>query len=215
MVHDCSGRCQPVSPRPYRLGQRQAASDRTRARIIDAARELLASDRGFAGFSLEAVARQADVARVTVYNQFKSKVGLLEAVFDELARRGGMERLPAAFSVADPLHAIDAYIAVFCGFWASDRVAIKRVRAAAALDPDLERALGARDERRGRGLTVLLSRLSATRGTPAPDAVDAAVDVLVALTSFETFDQLARTRGRESVEALLRHTARAVLGVAG
>ena len=202
-----------MSPRPYRLGQRQAATDRTRARIIDAARELLASDRGFAGFSLEAVAREADVARVTVYNQFRSKVGLLEAVFDGIAARGGLGQLPAVFSVPDPMQAIDAYVATFCRFWASDQVAIGRVRAAAVLDPELQMALQARDERRRRALSVLLTRLSTAQGKPPPDAMDAAVDVLVALTSFDTFDQLSQARPPEGVEALLRQTVRKVLDV--
>ena len=77
-----------MSPRPYRLGQRQAATDETRARILAAARELLAASDGLTGFSIEAVARQADVARMTVYYQFGSKPGLLEALFDDLAARG-------------------------------------------------------------------------------------------------------------------------------
>ena len=51
-----------MSPRPYKLGQRQASTDQTRARILSAARELLMASQGFSGFSIEAVARQADVA---------------------------------------------------------------------------------------------------------------------------------------------------------
>src|SRR5262249_35010278 len=71
-----------MSPRPYRLGQRQAAAEQTRARILAAARELLVASAGFSGFSVEAVARQAGVARMTVYYQFGSKPGLLEALYD-------------------------------------------------------------------------------------------------------------------------------------
>ena len=48
-------------PRPYQLGQRQETTAHTRARILAAARALLSVDDGFAGFSIEAVARQADV----------------------------------------------------------------------------------------------------------------------------------------------------------
>src|SRR5579883_3637314 len=96
-------------PRPYRLGQRQAAADQTRARILSAARELLASADGFSGFTVDAVARQAGVARMTVYYQFDSKVGLLEALFDDLASRGGMERMPEAFHQPEPLDALTTY----------------------------------------------------------------------------------------------------------
>src|SRR5437588_67268 len=70
-----------MSPRPYRLGQRQVAADETRSRIVKAAREQLEKE---ASFSLDAVARRADVARMTVYYQFGSRRGLLEALFDDL-----------------------------------------------------------------------------------------------------------------------------------
>src|SRR5437868_652736 len=71
-----------MKPRPYRLGQRQTTIEQTRARIVAAARELLATPGGIAGFTIDAVAAQAGVARMTVYNQFASKIGLLEALFD-------------------------------------------------------------------------------------------------------------------------------------
>ena len=110
-----------MSPRPYRLGQRQAATDETRARVLAAARELLAASNGLAGFSIEAVARQAGVARMTVYYQFGSKPGLLEALFDDLAARGQIgEHLAAAFRRPDALQALAGFIAAFAHFWAAD-----------------------------------------------------------------------------------------------
>ncbi len=48
---------------------------------------------GLFGFTVDAVAREAGVARMTVYYQFGSKAGLLEAIFDSLAVRGGAEEL--------------------------------------------------------------------------------------------------------------------------
>ena len=76
-----------MSPRPYRLGQRQVLAEQARERILTATRELLMTSNGFSGFSMEAVARQAFVARMTVYHQFGSKIGLLEALCDSLAGR--------------------------------------------------------------------------------------------------------------------------------
>ena len=91
-----------MSPRPYRLGQRQVAIDQTRARMIAAARELLVSaDPG--RFSVDAVAQRADVSRATVYYQFRSRQGLIEALFDAAAAAGGMAGLPDAFGQPDPL----------------------------------------------------------------------------------------------------------------
>jgi AcrR family transcriptional regulator len=62
-----------MSPRPYRLGQRQAGTELTRSRILNAAREFLMESSGYSNFSIDAIARQVDVARMTVYHQFGSK----------------------------------------------------------------------------------------------------------------------------------------------
>src|SRR5438105_14824569 len=115
-----------MSPRPYRLGQRQATTDQTRARILNAARELLMKSDGFSGFSIDAVARQADVARMTVYHQFGSKIGLLEALCDSLAAQGGMEQLPTAFRPPNPLDAFTEYITIFSPLWEAYRLATQR-----------------------------------------------------------------------------------------
>jgi AcrR family transcriptional regulator len=198
-------------PRPYRLGQRQAATDETRARIIAAARELLMAAGGPGGFSIDAVARQAGVARMTVYYQFGSKRGLLEGLFDDLAARGGMERLAEAFARPDPLVALAEFIATFGRFWTSDRLVIRRLRSLAALDPEFE-GVRTRDEWRRGGLRVLLGRLAEQYGRPAPEALDEAVDLIHTLTSFETFDTLAGTaRSPEEVVPLVQRLARAAL----
>ena len=203
-----------MSPRPYRLGQRQATTEQTRARIIAAARELLVASNGFSGFSIDAVARQADVARMTVYYQFGSKIGLLEALSDSLAAHGGMEQLAAAFSRPDPLDALTEYIAVFGRFWNSDRLVTRRLRALAALDPDFEQVVRARDEWRRGGLRVIVGRLVEKYGRPAPAAFDEAVDVLYTLIGFECFDTLAgSTRSLEEIAPVVQRLARAALGL--
>src|SRR5437764_13000419 len=179
-----------MSPRPYRLGQRQIATEQTRARILAAARELLLTSDTFTGFSIDAVARQADVARMTVYHQFGSKIGLLEALFDSLAIAGGMEQLATAFRQPEPLDALDEYITVFSRFWDSDRLVTRRVRALAALDPDFEQVVRARDQWRRQGLRVLVGRIAEQHGRPAPQTFDEVIDILYTLISFECFDTL-------------------------
>ncbi|MBA2680873.1 MAG: TetR/AcrR family transcriptional regulator [Ktedonobacteraceae bacterium] len=203
-----------MSPRPYRLGQRQAATDQTRARIVTAARELLTASDGFSGFSIDAVARQADVARMTVYHQFGSKIGLLEALCDSLAISGGMEQLASAFRRPEPLDALDEYIKVFGRFWQSDRLVTRRLRGLAALDPDFEQVNRARDERRRQGLRVIAQRLVEQYGRSESSAIDEAVDVLYTLISFECFDILAGpTRSLEDVVPMVQRLARAALSL--
>jgi AcrR family transcriptional regulator len=199
-------------PRTYRLGLREEASDQTRSRILAAARELLIATDGFSSFSMEAVARRADVARMTVYHQFGSKIGLLEAICDSLAASGGMEEMASAFSRPDPWRALDEYIAVFGRFWESDRLLTRRLRGLAALDPEFEQVIRARDERRRQGLRVLVARLGERHGQLQPPASDQVIDVLYTLIAFEFFDTLAGpTRSLEDVAPIVARLARAAL----
>lgn len=157
-----------MSPRPYRLGQRQVATEQTRARILAAARELLSAEAGVAGFTIDAVARQAGVARMTVYYQFGSKRGLLEALFDDLANRSLVARLIPALQTPEPLAALRGLVEAFAGFWAAERVVMRRVRSLAALDPEVEEGVRARDERRRAHLQRILARLADTETPPPP-----------------------------------------------
>jgi AcrR family transcriptional regulator len=199
-------------PRTYRLGLREEASEQTRSRILGAARELLIATDGFSSFSMEAVARRADVARMTVYHQFGSKIGLLEAICDSLAASGGMEQMASAFSRPDPREALDEYIAVFGHFWESDRLLTRRLRGLAALDPEFEQVIRARDERRRQGLRVLVARLGEPHGHPGSPASDQVVDILYTLIGFEFFDTLAGpTRSLEDVVPIVARLARTAL----
>src|SRR5260221_243233 len=79
-----------------------AAAAEKRDRVIQAAARFLREEQRLATFSLDAVAKAADVTRLTVYNQFGSRRGLLEAVFDDIARRGRLIRLNDAMAEPDP-----------------------------------------------------------------------------------------------------------------
>jgi AcrR family transcriptional regulator len=203
-----------MSPRPYRLGQRQAATDETRARILTAAHELLTAREGFAGFTVDAVARQAGVARMTVYYQFGSKVGLLEGVCDALAVRGGIEQMAGAFQQPRALDALAEFIGVLGRFFEAERPLIRRLQGLAALDPDIEQVMRARGERRRHGLEVLLRRLCKEHGRPTRKGFNEAVEILFALTSFEFADTLAGPgRSLAEVAPLVRRLALEALGL--
>jgi AcrR family transcriptional regulator len=201
-----------VTPRPYRLGRRQAAVDRTRARILAAARAVLLAPPRNGGFSIDAVARRARVTRATVYHHFASRGKLLEGLFDDLAAEGGMWDLADAFRQPDPERGLARLVATFGRFWTLQRALHRRLRALAALDPALDRTLQARQEWRRQALRTLVERL---RERPSPSAaLDQAIDVLFMLTGFETFDTLAGARRRPSdVTPAVLGLARATLGL--
>jgi hypothetical protein len=66
---------------------------------------------------------------------------------------------------------------------------MRRLRALAALDPEVSAVIAARDARRRSGLGVIVGRLSDNHIFSIP--ADRAVRLLHALTSFEAFDALA------------------------
>jgi AcrR family transcriptional regulator len=203
-----------VAPRPYNLGQRQLATDQTRSRIVAAARALLADESGPLGFTVDAVARQAGVARMTVYYQFSSKRGLLEALFDHLANRGLMPHLGPVLHEQAPARALEALIAAFAAFWNSDRIVLRRSRALAALDVEVGESVRARDERRREHLRKILARLYEEKGLKRTKRLPLVVDVLHMLTSFETFDALLTgDRSVDDVTRLLAQLAAAVVDV--
>jgi AcrR family transcriptional regulator len=202
-----------LSPRTYQMGQRQAATDKTRARILAAARKLLLA-KDFSEFTMEAVARTADVSRLTVYYQFDSKTGLLEALYNYIARRGNMEQLAGVFRQGgDPIKTLHDFILVFAQFWASDREVIRRLHALGAIDDEIGEGLRARNERRRKGLLVILERYCNVYPPLTPLPLPVAIDTLHMLTSFETFDALAGSgRAFEEVVEIIRNMAHHAIG---
>jgi len=204
-----------MSPRAYRLGRRNAAGERTRARVLRAARELLTSRAGAERFSVDAVARRAGVARMTVYHQFGSRRGLLEALFDSFATGGELPaRLAAAFQRPDPLDTLADVVSAFARFWDAGRPWIRRVRALGVLDPELGEAVEARNARRRQAVAVVLERLMRQHGHPAPGERSRAEELLYTITSFETFDTLAGPKRKlAEVAPEVLHLARAAVGL--
>jgi hypothetical protein len=101
---------------------------------------------------------------------------------------------------------------VFGRFWEADRLVMRRLRALAALDPDFEQVIRARDAWRRQGISVIAERLIDHQGLLPETARDEFVEVLFTLSSFETFDTLAGpTRSLEEVAPLVAQLARAAL----
>ncbi|HEU4641175.1 MAG TPA: helix-turn-helix domain-containing protein [Gemmatimonadaceae bacterium] len=212
-----------MSPRPYRMGVRQAAAEETRARIVAAARAMLAAPGGIGAFTVDAVAKEAGVARMTVYYQFGSKTGLIEAVFDSLAIvRTGVPRLVAALALPEPADTLAEFVRTFAAVWQEDRLVIRRLQGLAALDPEFSRVWHAREGRRREGMREIATRVAAGRGRgrgrtrPRALDVDTATAALYAVVAFETFDAMAGAeRAFEDVAPIVHQLARKTLGLDG
>jgi AcrR family transcriptional regulator len=187
-----------MSARRYASPKREATAARTRQKLVRAGVRLLKSPDSLKTLSLESVARVAGVSRLTVYNQFGSRKGLLEAVFDDRAREGGIQQLADAMAHPDPSRGLARLIEVFCHFWDFNRQIVTAVLGAAVADPDLRETMLERNERRRGALAILVGRMQ-TRPLPAQVVADL-VDVLFTLTSFPVFAELAQ-RGRDTAAA--------------
>ncbi|HET9781401.1 MAG TPA: helix-turn-helix domain-containing protein [Candidatus Dormibacteraeota bacterium] len=161
--------------RPYRLGRRKEAVDRTASSILEAAR-LELQQTPARQLSIGAVARRAGVTRATVYNRFGTRHGLIRALVP----------LPAAPAAVnnDPREAVHAFLASRCARWAADP----------ALYRGLGSSLQADDSEDSRRLAEELAR--ADRLRPGC-SIKEAQDVLGALASFPVFDRLHQD-GRRS-----------------
>jgi AcrR family transcriptional regulator len=183
------------------LGKRQAGVDRTRAAVLAAARELVAAGGG-SELSVGAVARRAGVSRLTIYNRFGSRSGLLRAVAGEAHRR----TVPAAGNGArDPRTELHDRISGACMTWASDPALFRALPAATSPGE----SAGMKDR-------ALAERLAAADQLRPGCSLKEAEDVIGALTSFSVFDRLHQD-GRRSpagVADILMRLAGAILSPA-
>lgn len=196
-------------PRPYRLGQRKASADETRARIIAGARELLLSDDGYRHFTMDAIARHTNVARMTVYYQFQSKTGLFEALADDIAERGKIrENLEAAFGCEDARDGVGGLIDAFVHLWLADADVMRKLRALSELDG--ESHASQRDAWRIEAIRNMLARVK-QQYRLAPATIRRATDALGMLTTYAAADALERAGVPEReicarIRALVDHT---------
>ncbi|MBR0798371.1 TetR/AcrR family transcriptional regulator [Bradyrhizobium jicamae] len=197
-----------MPPRSYVSPARSAAAAETRERVIAAASQALREGESIARFSLDSVAKAAGVTRLTVYNQFGSRRGLLEAVFDEIGRSGGLHRLADIMTMGDPRAALDRLAEIFCAFWSGD-AAVGRLNDAMATDPEFAEAVRERNERRRKSLTVLIDRLAAK--TASAHARKDAVDLIFALTGYPTYAALSPGRSRDDVCRVVQAACRAAI----
>ncbi len=67
--------------RPYEGAARQARTRRTRAAVVEAARNLFL-ERGYTATTIEAISDRSDTPQPTVYRLFSSKLGILKSLLD-------------------------------------------------------------------------------------------------------------------------------------
>ncbi len=197
-----------MPPRSYSSAVRDAAANATRQRVVEAAARMLREVESTTQFSMESVAKAAGVTRLTVYKQFGSRRGLLEAVFDENARKGGILRIVEAMQHENPRHGLNLAIDILCEFWSDPSFA--RLHEAAGTDPEFGEAINERNNRRRIALSALVARMQG----PANDR-EAVVDLLFGLTTMAMFRTLLAGRTWEQVAETMKFGCNAILDARG
>ena len=149
---------------------------------MEAVRELL-QEGAFHESTVEQVAARAGVSRATVYQQFGSRVGLVDAICDSL----DLSAVEASPDVATLLKRST-------DFWAREETLLGQLYDAAAVDPAAREFV----ERQTRDRYRHLARWVDGAGLP----------ILGLLTSFETYVELRRRAGL-SQRQVVTHLQRA------
>ena len=137
--------------------------------------------------TMGSLAADSGVTRQTIHNLFGTKSAVLEALFDVIALDGGMEKMRDIMMQSSPQAMLQGYVEVFCRFWASNRLLIRRIHGIGAIDPEFGAVIQARNHRRFTAALRVVARIG-VRGN-----VEERAAVIAALTSFEFFDALTES----------------------
>jgi AcrR family transcriptional regulator len=165
--------------------------ERTRCNVIAAIRKGLI-ETGYHRLSLEQVAEDAGVTRVTIYRRFGSKLGLLEATAEHLAQQAQVvPGLRAAAAEPDACAAFRAMVAELCRFWSADPDLFRRLVGLAAVDPETRQVIGDREQWRHEQVAAFVHRLDAEGRIRPPFDADQATAAVAAVTGFPSCDDMA------------------------
>ena len=183
-----------MDKRRYVQRRRAESAQQTRERILEAARSSLRSGP-LGAVRVDDIAREAGVARSTVYVLFGSRAGLFDALAVALLEQAGFERLVAAFRLPDARTALLESVRAGAEAYASEPDVARSILTLAATDPDAAVAVQRFERGRWPGMRTLAGRLEAQGYLREDLSRDEAAQILWVLTSFPTFDQLFRERG--------------------
>jgi AcrR family transcriptional regulator len=184
--------------RAYKSLARQRHAHETRRRIIEATRQLLET-RGYAGTTIEAVARQAEVSVQTVYAVFGSKTGILAELLNQatfgaeyedivhktLEEKDPETRLRGAARIARQIH--DA-----------QRAGFDLLRGAGVVAPELARLEQERERIRYERQEQMIVSLRGAKKLSPDLSPRTARDILWTLTGGDIYRMLVRERGWSS-----------------
>ena len=166
----------------------------TRDLILDAAARLFAARGG--AVRLEDVAEEAGVSRQAVYLHFGSRTGLLVAMAQHMDSRGALPGLLArVFDASTATEALDSAAALHAEYHPMVYQVARVFMVGRYDDEGLQAAWDERMESRRNLYHTVVERLQAEDGLASAWDIETATDFLLALTSWQFWEQLVIDRG--------------------
>ncbi len=181
--------------RPYQSLVRQRQAGDTRRRIVEATRQLLQSE-GYAGMTVEAIARRAEVSAQSVYAIFKSKTGILIALLDQSMFGPDYEEVVRqTMSANEPETRLRRAARVARQIRGAQSAAFDLLRGAGVVAPELAKLEQQRERLRYEGEEGMIAFLR-DAGTLRPGLDHkTARDIFWMLTGGDVYRMLVRERG--------------------
>src|SRR5947209_11571724 len=187
-----------IKKRPYTSLVRQRQAGDTRRRIVEATRQLLASE-GYAGMTIEAIAQRAEVSAQSVYAIFKSKTGILTELLDQSTFGADYEdAVRRAMSASDPEIRLRLAARIARQIHDAQSATFDLLRGAGVVAPELAKLEQQRERiRYERQEDMIASLREAGRLRPGLDH-GTARDIFWMFTGRDAYRMLVRERGWSS-----------------
>lgn len=192
--------------RPYRSPLREQQANATRRSIAAAAERLLIAN-GYAGMTIDAIAREARVAPQTVYAVFGSKRGILAALLDRAIYEDDfVDLVERAHDRGSAYEALRFSVSLVRRFYESEGEVYSLLRGAGVLDPELARLETNREAKRREATEQHVRHILEDRLRPGME-LRVAQDLFWALTSRDIYRMLVQERhwSGENYERWLLH----------
>ena len=199
--------------RAYRTQHRTNRSEQTRERIMTAVRELLA-EGSFHETAVEQVAERAGVSRATLYQHFRSRLDLIDAICDTFDANPALQKLRHTVELDDPDAALDETIALAIRFWTTEDAVLAPLYGVEAIDPAARDLVARQRADRRSEIQRLARHLHSSKRLRTGVGEKRAADLLMVFTSYETFREL-RLSGLSDAQLtkVLQESARTLLFV--
>lgn len=200
-----------MSTNAYRGRRKPGRSDATRERITNAVRELL-GEGTFHTSTVEEVADRAGVSRATVYQHFRSRIDLVDAICETFDANPALLEIRQVVELPDSDAALDKTIANCIVFWASEDPILRQLYGVAAIDSAAQDLVDRQRADRRSELERLARNLDRSGRLRPSLNVRGALNLLLVLTSYDTFRELrAAGLSDRQVTALVQESARTLL----